>query len=111
MYKRQKDIRVESGPGWGESVKHRYRDGVVVEEHVLSYHERITANIYTYYTKDKTVYFQYKIVEDHMDEKKTQIRRYYDQGTPCRCLSRHGDREANFMEIVDKQYDCAKDPH
>ena len=107
----QKEISVESGPGWGESVKHRYRDGVVVEEHVHSFHEAVTANIYTYYTADKAVYFQYKIIEDHKDEQKRQIRRYYDQGKPCRCLSRHGDREANFMSIVDKQYDCAKDPH
>ena len=104
-----KEVESESGNEYGTFVQHRYRGEEVVEEHRTSYDVGYTLNEYTYFTQDKHVYFQYKIYEDHRDDLRTEIRRYSDNGKPCRCLRRDGatDSNTNFATLPDMQFNCS----
>ena len=104
-----KGVHSESGNEYGAFVSHRYRGEEVVEEHRTSYDVGFTLNEHTYFTQEKQVYFQYKIYEEHREGIRTEIRRYYSKGKPCRCLMREGpiDEKTNFSTLSDMQYNCS----
>jgi hypothetical protein len=105
-----KVVQSESGPGYGSQTLLRYRGDAVVETHTLGYDEGNTMNEYSYDTPSGKTYFIYTTYEDHRSDIRTEIRRYFDNGTPCRCLRREGalDEVTSFTDLPDIQFHCAR---
>ena len=74
-------------PGFGTKETHRFRNGELAERAVLGMDEASTAELYSYFWDGGELYFEFFITEDHKEElTRTEVRKYYDAGQPCRCL-------------------------
>ena len=103
-----------SSPGYFLESSQRIRDGKVIESRVQGSDESGGGDRYKYFDQNETVFFSYDIIEDYREDVRWEIRRYYQNGNPCRCLIREGntllaDQEAKAKPTpaVDVQVSCS----